>query len=81
MQDLNDLYYFAKVVEHGGFAPAGRALGEPKSKLSRRIALLEERQAVRKAKNFQRADEIRDALKQMGYAVEDTANGPKLKKL
>ena len=45
------------------------------------LALLEERQVVRKAKNFQRADEIRDALKQMGYAVEDTANGPKLKKL
>lgn len=34
MQDLNDLYYFAQVVEHGGFAPAGRALGVPKSKLS-----------------------------------------------
>jgi DNA-binding transcriptional LysR family regulator len=31
------------VVEHGGFAPAGRALGVPKSKLSRRIAGLEER--------------------------------------
>ncbi|MEA4870264.1 MAG: cysteine--tRNA ligase [Christensenella sp.] len=45
------------------------------------LALLEERQAVRKAKNFKRADEIRDALKGMGYAVEDTANGPKLKKL
>jgi DNA-binding transcriptional LysR family regulator len=43
MPDLNDLYYFAQVVEHGGFAPAGRALGVPKSKLSRRIALLEER--------------------------------------
>ncbi|WP_189612128.1 LysR substrate-binding domain-containing protein [Saccharospirillum salsuginis] len=41
MQDLNDLYYFVKVVDHGGFAPAGRALGIPKSKLSRRIALLE----------------------------------------
>lgn len=41
--DLNDLYYFAQVVEHGGFAPAGRALGIPKSKLSRRIATLEER--------------------------------------
>lgn len=42
MQDLNDLYYFARVVENGGFAAAGRALGVPKSKLSRRIALLEE---------------------------------------
>ena len=47
MQDLNDLYYFVRVVEHGGFAPAGRALGMPKSKLSRRIALLEERLGVR----------------------------------
>ncbi len=47
MPDLNDLYYFARAVEHGGFAPAGRALGEPKSKLSRRVAQLEERLGVR----------------------------------
>jgi len=47
MQDLNDLYYFVQVVEHQGFAPAGRALNVPKSKLSRRIALLEERLGVR----------------------------------
>ena len=42
MRDLNDLYYFVQVVDHGGFAPAARALGLQKSKLSRRIALLEE---------------------------------------
>lgn len=47
MQDLNDLYYYVQVIDHGGFAPAGRALGMPKSKLSRRIALLEERLGVR----------------------------------
>lgn len=47
MQDLNDLYYYVQVVDHAGFAPAGRALGVPKSKLSRRIALLEERLGVR----------------------------------
>ncbi|UVE16829.1 LysR family transcriptional regulator [Pseudomonas sp. LS44] len=47
MRDLNDLYYFVEVVNHGGFAPAGRALGVPKSKLSRRIALLEERLGTR----------------------------------
>src|SRR5689334_9933859 len=47
MRDLNDLYYFTQVVDHGGFAPAGRALGMPKSKLSRRIALLEERLGTR----------------------------------
>ena len=47
MQDLNDLYYYARVVEHGGFSTAGRALGIPKSKLSRRIGLLEHRLGVR----------------------------------
>lgn len=47
MQDLNDLYFFAKVVEHEGFGPAGRLLGVPKSTLSRRVSLLEERLGVR----------------------------------
>lgn len=47
MQDLNDLYYYVQAVDHGGFAPAGRALGIPKSKLSRRLSLLEERLGVR----------------------------------
>lgn len=47
MQDLNDLYYFSQVVEHGGYAAAGRALGIPKSKLSRRILELEGRLGVR----------------------------------
>jgi DNA-binding transcriptional LysR family regulator len=47
MQDLNDFYYFVEVVTHGGFASAGRALGAPKSKLSRRVAQLENRLGVR----------------------------------
>ncbi len=47
MEDLNTLYYFTQVVEHGGFAAAGRALDMPKSKLSRRISQLEERLGVR----------------------------------
>lgn len=47
MHDLNDLFYFAKVVEAGGFAAAGRALGIPKSRLSRRIAELEQRLGAR----------------------------------
>jgi DNA-binding transcriptional LysR family regulator len=47
MQDLNDLYYFVQVVEHDGYAAAGRALGMPRSKLSRRIMTLEERLGVR----------------------------------
>ena len=47
MQDLNDLVYFAEVVDRGGFAAAGRALGLPKSRLSRRVAELEARLGVR----------------------------------
>lgn len=47
MHDLNDLYYYVQVVDHGGFTSAGRALHLPKSKLSRRVALLEERLGVR----------------------------------
>lgn len=45
--DLNDYVYFAEVVAHGGFAAAGRALHQPKSKLSRRVAALETRLGVR----------------------------------
>ena len=47
MQDLTDFAWFVQVVDHGGFAAAGRALDQPKSKLSRRIAQLEERLGVR----------------------------------
>lgn len=47
MNDLNDLAYFVGVVEHQGFAPAARALNMQKSKLSRRIAALEDRLGVR----------------------------------
>ena len=47
MQDLNDLYFFVQVVDHGGYAAAGRALGMPKSRLSRRLMVLEERLGVR----------------------------------
>jgi DNA-binding transcriptional LysR family regulator len=47
VQDLNDLYMFAAVVRHEGFAPAARALGAPKSKLSKRVARLEAELGVR----------------------------------
>ena len=47
MRDLNDLYYFVHVVDHGGFAPAARALGLQKSKLSRRVMSLEDQLGTR----------------------------------
>lgn len=47
MTDLNDMRYFAEVVMRGSFAAAGRALGVPKSRLSRHIAQLESSLGVR----------------------------------
>jgi cysteinyl-tRNA synthetase len=38
-------------------------------------ALIDERQAARKAKDFARADEIRDQLKTMGITLKDTPQG------
>ena len=45
------------------------------------VVLLEARQATRKAKDFKRADAIRDELKSKGWVIEDTTKGPKLKKI
>ncbi|RFA30595.1 LysR family transcriptional regulator [Alkalilimnicola ehrlichii] len=47
MQNLNDMYYFAQVAEHGSFTAAAYAVGMPKSTLSRRISRLEEGLGVR----------------------------------
>lgn len=47
MRDLNDLSLYASVVANGGFSAASRALNTPKSRLSRRVAALEEQLGVR----------------------------------
>jgi DNA-binding transcriptional LysR family regulator len=46
-RDLNELYFFAKVVDHGGFSAAAQQLRIPKSRLSRAIAQLESRLGMR----------------------------------
>ena len=43
-------------------------------------ALIAERQAARKARNFARADEIRNQLTEMGILLEDTREGVKWKR-
>ena len=43
-------------------------------------ALIAERQAARKEKNFKRADEIRDELLAKGIILEDTREGVKWKR-
>ncbi|WP_282009590.1 LysR substrate-binding domain-containing protein [Brevundimonas aveniformis] len=72
MMDLNDLYFFVQVVDHGGFAAAGRALGIPKSRLSRRIAALEDELAVRLIQRTSRrfsVTEVGQAFYQHGRAM------------
>jgi cysteinyl-tRNA synthetase len=44
-------------------------------------ALLDQRQAARQAKDFKRADALRDELKSKGWVIEDTPKGPRLKRL
>ena len=43
--------------------------------------LLNIRERARKEKNFKKADDIRDILKEKGYIIEDTASGPRLKRI
>jgi cysteinyl-tRNA synthetase len=45
------------------------------------LALLEARQAARKAKDFKRADAIREELKAKGWLIEDTPKGARLKRI
>ena len=42
------------------------------------VALMQEREAARAAKDFARADAIRDELKALGWVVQDLADGPEL---
>ena len=83
MRDLNDFQFFAAVVEHRSFSAAARELGIPKSRVSRRVALLEERLGVRLIERSTRSlnvtevgqqvyDHARAAIEQAD-AVEDVA--------
>ncbi|HLI99709.1 MAG TPA: LysR substrate-binding domain-containing protein [Bradyrhizobium sp.] len=47
IRDLNNLYFFAQVVDFGSYTAAAKALGLQTSKLSRRIAALESELGVR----------------------------------
>lgn len=61
MQDLNDIAYFASVVENKGFSAAARALGLPKSTLSRHVTQLEERLGMRLLERSTRHFRLTDA--------------------
>src|SRR6266446_2482616 len=54
LHDLNDLLFFAAVVEHSGFSAAARSLNLPKSSVSRHVGRLEDRLGVRLLERFTR---------------------------
>lgn len=60
VEDLNDLVMFAAVVTHGNFSSAARALGIPKSRVSRCVAELEERLGVRLLQRSTRSVRVTD---------------------
>jgi cysteinyl-tRNA synthetase len=43
------------------------------------LKLVSEREQYRKQKNWQKADELRIRIQRMGYRIEDTSEGPKIK--
>jgi DNA-binding transcriptional LysR family regulator len=69
LADFNDLRFFAAVVSHGGFSAAARVLGLPKSRLSRRVALLEAQLGIRLLERSTR----RVMLTEVGLEVYDHA--------
>jgi DNA-binding transcriptional LysR family regulator len=83
MRDINDLQFFAAVVGHRSFSKAARALGIPKSRVSRRVALLEDRLGVRLLQRSTRSLNVTEAGQQIyeharavieqADAVEDVA--------
>lgn len=75
--------FYQKLKEK--FVSLCRVLGllynQGKSSIDEEIeSLIAQRQAARKEKNFQKADQIRDQLKDMGIMLEDTPTGVKWKK-
>src|SRR5450432_3538586 len=59
--DFNDLALFARVVEHGSFTAAAKAMALPKSSVTRGIARLERELGVRLIQRTTRQRGITDA--------------------
>jgi len=57
--------------------PSGGAAGDDDARIE---ALIAEREAARKSRNFARADQIRDELVTMGIILEDTKSGARWKR-
>ena len=81
MTDINDILIFAKVAEYEGISAAARALNIPKSKISRRMAMLEQQLGTRLLERSTRAMHLTEAgriyyqhCQQINEAVENAEN-------
>lgn len=54
-------------------------LGKPLEISKEIMELVEKRETARKSRDFKKSDEIRKEIKKLGYEIEDTPNGPKIK--
>lgn len=75
MEDLNDLYFFASVVQYNGFSAAARATGIEKTRLSRRVADLEKRLGVRLLQRSTRSVALTDAGRRFYERCQATVEG------
>ena len=71
----------AHTVTDADTAIAMRSGEVPTLATPRLVALMEERTEARKARDFERADAIRDELTAEGWTIEDTPKGPRLKSI
>jgi DNA-binding transcriptional LysR family regulator len=74
MESVEDLILFGQVARFGGFAAASRALGIPKSRISRRVAQLEQRLGLRLIQRDSRHFDVTDiglTLRDRCRAIED----------
>lgn len=45
------------------------------------MSVVRERERARRNKDFKKSDQLRDVIKMMGFHVDDTGNGPRLKRI
>ena len=72
---------FDKVLSLGLIEAAKKLSADGEEDIPEEVkVLVEERKAARKAKDFAKADELRDKIGELGYIVEETRHGTKIKK-
>ncbi|MFZ5974437.1 MAG: cysteine--tRNA ligase [Bacillota bacterium] len=59
----------------------GIETGREESENEQVLELVKQRQQARASKDWAKADAIRDQLKELGFVVEDTPHGPKIKRV